>query len=107
MPILKDFLTSTVKFVLIAIAFVVLLVLNWRIWNKDIQQEQTIMGLQQQLIIQQKENMTMAETNAELRTRIDSLKRGSVEMIEEEARDNFGMVGEGETFYDFDPKSSP
>lgn len=98
---LKKLFNSTAKFVLILVAFALLVVLNYRVWKKDYVQEQKIQGLQQNLQMQQTENAKMAETNAELRRRIDSLKRGGVEMIEEEARDNFGMVREGETFYDF------
>ncbi len=99
--VLKKAFTSTVKLTFILTAFVVLLVLNWKMWKKDYQQEQTIIGLQEQLLIQQREHVNMTETNAKLRSRISSLKRGSIEMLEEEARDNFGMVKEGETFYDF------
>lgn len=98
---LKKLFNSTAKFVLILVAFALLVVLNYRVWKKDYVQEQKIQGLQQNLQMQQTENAKMVETNAELRRRIDSLKRGGVEMIEEEARDNFGMVREGETFYDF------
>lgn len=98
---LKNILGSTAKIIFVLVAFVVLLILNWKMWSKDQEQEKTIVNLQKELVIQQQENAKMIGSNAQLRRRIDSLKRGSVEMIEEEARDNFGMVGEGETFYDF------
>ncbi len=97
----KKALMTTVKFVLMLVAFVGLLILNWNTWKKDYQQEQTIISLQEQLLIQQREHVDIKETNAKLRSRINSLKRGSIEMLEEEARDSFGMVKEGETFYDF------
>lgn len=102
---LKDFIASTAKLILILTATVVLLVLNWNMWSKDREQEDSIQNLQKELLIQRQENQKMRETNDKLHRRIDSLKRGSVEMIEEEARDKFGMVGEGETFIDFE--SSP
>lgn len=79
-----------------------LVVLNYRVWKKDYTQEQTIQGLQQDLQVQQAENAKMLATNAELRRRINSLKRGSVEMVEEEARNKFGMVRDGETYFNFD-----
>lgn len=99
---LKKFLNSTAKWVFILAAFTVLVVLNYRVWKKDYTQEQTIQGLQQDLQVQQAENAKMLATNAELRRRINSLKRGSVEMVEEEARNKFGMVRDGETYFNFD-----
>ncbi len=98
---MKSVLASTAKFVLIIAAFVALLVLNWKVWVKDRDNERLIQDLQTEHKIQLEENAKMQATNAELRRRIDSLKRGSVEMIEEEARDTFGMVGEDETYFDF------
>lgn len=86
------------------VAFVVLLVLNFKLWKKDYLQEQEIRALQQELVIQQEENQRVAISNHELKQKIDSLKRGGYEMIEEEARHGFGMVGKGETFYHFKEK---
>lgn len=68
---------------------------------KDRTQEETIKALQKELLVQQKINKEIRITNDNLHRRIDSLKQGSVEMIEEEARNKFNMVGEGETFIDF------
>lgn len=98
---LKTAFTYTIKYLLIISAFVILLILNWRMWVKDREQEHLIQGLQIERQLQLQENAKMRTINADLRRRIESLKRGSVEMIEEEARDNFGMVGEGETYFDF------
>lgn len=102
---LKDFIVSTTKFILTVTAIVVLLILNLKMWSKDREQEETIQNLQKELVIQQQKNHEIYETNEKLHQRIDSLRRGSVEMIEEEARDKFNMIGEGETFIDFEPAS--
>ncbi len=102
----KKLLNSTAKVTLFIIAFIVLIVLNFYTWNKDHKQEAEIKELQAQLIQQQQENSVLSQSNTELRQKIDSLKQGSTEMIEEEARNGFGMVGEGETFYYFEDKKS-
>lgn len=101
---LKKLLNSTAKVMMIILAFLVLLVLNFYVWRKDHSQEAEIKALQKQLTIQQQENTVLSESNTELRQKIDSLKQGSMEMIEEEARNGFGMVGEGETYYHFEDK---
>lgn len=98
---LKNLLNSTAKIALAIVAFIVLIMLNFKLWQKDHTQEQEIRALQKELILQQEENEKIASTNDDLRKKIDSLKRGGYEMIEEEARNGFGMVGKGETFYHF------
>lgn len=70
-------------------------------WVKDRDQERLIQDLQIEQQIQLQENAKMSQINNALRQRIESLKLGSVEMIEEEARDGFGMVREGEIYYNF------
>ncbi|PID66398.1 MAG: cell division protein FtsB [Gammaproteobacteria bacterium] len=100
----KKILNSTLRLTLVIIALAVLVVLNFYVWNKDHQQEEQIQALQKQLAIQRQENNVLSQSNTELRQKIDSLKQGSTEMIEEEARSGFGMVGEGETFYHFEGK---
>ncbi len=97
----KKYLTETLKYLFTIVVIIALVVLNWNMWSKEREQVKTIESLKRQLITQKQENTEMKTMNDDLRRRIDSLKRGSVEMIEEEARDNFGMVGEGETFFEF------
>ena len=104
---LRKFINSVAKITSILIIFVVLLILNFRLWKKDHHQENEVIGLQKELSLQQKENATMSGVNNNLKQKIDSLKQGSMEMIEEEARNNFGMVGEGETYYRFEEKTPP
>ncbi len=100
----KKLLNSTAKITFFIVALIVLLMLNFYMWNKDRIQEIEIRELQEQLVQQQQENDVLAQSNDELHQKIDSLKQGSREMIEEEARNGFGMVGEGETFYHFEDK---
>ncbi len=100
----KNILNSTVKFMLIMAALAVLIVLNFYVWKKDHEQETEIKALQKQLTLQQQENTVLSRSNIELREKINRLKQGSMEMIEEEARNGFGMVGEGETFYHFEDR---
>lgn len=101
---LKKILNSTAKIAVALAALVALVMLNFYLWKKDHSQEQEIRALQNELALQQQENAKIAKTNGDLRQRIDSLKRGGFEMIEEEARNGFGMVGKGETFYHFEEK---
>lgn len=98
---------STAKVTLVILAFIILIVLNLFIWKKDHDQEREIISLQKELLIQQQENAAIAQSNAQLRQKINSLKQGSMEMIEEEARSGFGMVGEGETYFHFEDKPKP
>lgn len=102
----KNALNSTVKFIVIIVALIVLVALNFYLWQKDHTQEREIIGLQEELALQQQENAKISRVNSDLKKKIDSLKQGSLEMIEEEARNGFGMVGEGETFYHFQDKDS-
>ncbi|PIE42280.1 MAG: cell division protein FtsB [Gammaproteobacteria bacterium] len=96
---LKNLVNSTAKLVIVILVFALLVFLNIYVWKKDRRQEQEIIDLQKELSIQQTENEKIAQINRDLRQKIDSLKQGSKEMIEEEARNGFGMVGEGETFF--------
>lgn len=104
---IKKWLNSTLKLVVILALFAVLLLLNFKVWKKDHQQEKAIKALQKELHIQQQENAEIAKTNMDLQEKIASLKRGSYEMIEEEARNNWGMVGEDETYYHLEEEPKP
>lgn len=103
---LKKLFNSTARVVIILVLLVVLVVLNLHMWNKDHKQEQLIINLQKELTLQQQENAKIAQVNKDLHQKIDSLKQGSREMIEEEARNSFNMVGPGETFYHFEDKGT-
>lgn len=104
---IKQLFSSTLRIAIILALFVLLLVLNYHVWKKDHQQEKVIKELQHELQIQQQENVEIAKTNADLKDKITSLERGRSEMIEEEARKNWGMVGEDETFFHLEEKVKP
>ena len=57
----------------------------------------TAWRLQQEVKVQQKENDRLKERNASLAAEVVDLKQG-LDAIEERARNELGMVKEGETF---------
>ena len=85
--------------VLIAVLSVMFFVLQWRLWVGDggvreVQRHQAeIDRLSEQLEEQR-------DINKALRAEVDDLQSGLGE-IEERARSELGMIGEGETFYQF------
>ncbi len=85
--------------VLIAVLSVMFFVLQWRLWVGDggvreVQRHQAeIDRLSEQLEEQR-------DINNALRAEVDDLQSGLGE-IEERARSELGMIGEGETFYQF------
>ena len=54
--------------------------------------------LQQKIAQQQAENAVLRERNRVLALEVDALKNG-LEAVEERAREEMGMIKEGETFY--------
>lgn len=96
---LHNLLNSTAKATFFILAFIVLIILNFYIWKKDLNHETQIINLQKELTLLQQENEKIAKVNQDLKQKIESLKIGSLEMIEEKARNGFGMVSEGETYY--------
>lgn len=98
---MKRLLKTSIGFSLFVLSLGVLVVANYHVWKQDQVYEQEIRDLQQQLSLQQQENEKIADINDRLKQKIESLKLGSYEMIEEEARTGFGMVGEDETFFHF------
>lgn len=84
---------------LIAVLAVMFVVMQWRLWVGDggvreVKQFQTeIKKLSEQLEEQR-------DINSALRAEVNDLQSGLGE-IEERARGELGMIGEGETFYQF------
>ncbi len=93
------FFSSLTLYIFSFIAFVVLIIFNIKMWGLDRKQEKKISLLQKELIIQQNENERVQEINQKLTSKITGFKNNTNETIEEEARTNFGMVKEGETYY--------
>ena len=85
------------RLLLIAVLGLLLLVLQHRLWNgtggqRDVQR------LQQQVQQQQHTNTGLQQRNAALAAEVKDLKSGEA-AIEERARDEFGLIKPGETFY--------
>lgn len=80
------------------LALIVLLIsLQYRLWLGDKSLADSI-HLQEQITIQQDSNAQLVARNQVLREEISDLRSGT-EAIEERARNELGMVKEGETFF--------
>jgi cell division protein FtsB len=83
---------------LLAIALVMILsLLQYELWFSKNGVRQYF-ALKQAIQIQQLENTKLAERNQSLSVEINNLKSGH-EAIEEHARNDLGMIKQGETFY--------
>ena len=87
--------------ILIAVLIVILLVLQYKLW----------MGkggyldarkLEQELIQQRAKNEELVARNRMLQAEVEDLKKG-LAAIEERAREELGMIQEGETFFQIVP----
>lgn len=81
----------------IAILIILVLGLQYRLWVGEGSLAQRA-ELQQKIEQQQIENDILKERNAALSKEVDALKNG-LDAIEERAREQMGMVKEGETFF--------
>lgn len=80
------------------IALIVLLcLLQYRLWSGDNSLPEYF-ALQKQIAVQQEGNAKLVDRNQVLKEEIIDLRSGT-EAIEERARNELGMVKEGETFY--------
>lgn len=77
--------------------FVLLGVLQWRLWFDDGSFEEVV-ALQRQLAAQEREVADLRERNAMLRAEADDLKTG-LAAIEARARSELGLIREDETYY--------
>ena len=82
--------------ILIAILLVLLIVLQYDLWVGD-GSLATVWRLHQAVEAQQAENAGLKERNAALEAEVRDLKTGN-EAIEERARNELGMIREGETY---------
>jgi cell division protein FtsB len=82
---------------LLAVLIVLLLGLQYRLWVGDGSLAQ-VTDLKQQIADQQGENQRLLERNRILEAEVMELKEG-METVEERARQELGMVKEGETLY--------
>lgn len=82
---------------IVAILILIILGLQYRLWFGEGSLEQ-ITELEREIEKQKIENASLQDRNNLLLSQIRELKEGS-EGLEEKARQDMGMVKEGETFY--------
>lgn len=82
---------------LIAVLIVLLLGLQYRLWIGEGSLAQNVV-LQKEISRQKEENSRLIERNKLLEAEVASLKNG-YDAIEEKARNDLGMIKEGETLF--------
>ncbi len=82
---------------LVVLLVLILVYLQYRLWFGD-DGLPDVWELHQEVELQRQENIELRERNAALEAEVRDLQQG-LEAIEEPAREDLGMVKEGETFY--------
>jgi len=82
---------------LLVLLLLVLVYLQYRLWFGD-GSLQEVWELHREVEAQREENLQLRERNAALEAEVRDLQQG-LDAIEEHAREDLGMVKEGETFY--------
>ena len=82
--------------ILVAILLILFLVLQYDLWVGD-GSLATVWHLQKEVDAQQLENTNLKERNEALAAEVKDLKTG-LDAIEERARNDLGMIKEGETY---------
>jgi len=82
---------------LVWLLVVLLVLLQYRLWVGDGSFAE-VWNLYQQVEMQREENQQLRERNQALEAEVQDLKQG-LGAIEERAREELGMIKEGETFY--------
>jgi len=90
-------LTISIMKRLLFVLIVLLIMLQYRLWLGDKSFADSI-HLQEQIKLQQASNAQLVARNQVLREEINDLRSGT-EAVEERARNELGMVMEGETFF--------
>jgi cell division protein FtsB len=83
--------------ILIGVLIVILVALQYKLWIAD-DGYRNVRRLQQELAAQKVENDKLRERNQALQAEVEDLKSG-LAAIEELARNELGMIKEGETFF--------
>jgi cell division protein FtsB len=84
---------------------ILLLLLQYRLWVGDGSLAE-VWRLYQQVEAQRAENQRLLERNQALEAEVEDLKRG-LDAIEERAREELGMIRDGETFYQIIDETAP
>jgi cell division protein FtsB len=82
---------------LLILLLLLLVYLQYRFWFGD-GSLQEVWELHREVEAQREENLQLRERNAALEAEVRDLQQG-LDAIEEHAREDLGMVKEGETFY--------
>lgn len=82
---------------LLVVLLLIFLYLQYRLWFSDGSLPQ-VWQLQREVAEQQEENVRLRERNDALDAEVRDLQQG-LEAVEERAREDLGMVKQGETFY--------
>jgi cell division protein FtsB len=82
---------------LLILLLLLLAYLQYRLWFGD-GSLQEVWELHREVEAQREENLQLRERNAALEAEVRDLQQG-LDAIEEHAREDLGMVKEGETFY--------
>lgn len=83
--------------ILIAVLILLLIGLQFRLWVGD-GSLADIDRLEQQITLQEQENAELEQRNAALHNEVAELQTG-MDAIEEHARNELGLIREGETFF--------
>jgi cell division protein FtsB len=83
--------------ILIAVLIVIFIALQYRLWVGE-GSFADISRLQQQVSVQETENAELEERNAILVNEVEELQSG-MDAVEEHARNELGLIEEGETFF--------
>ncbi|MCB1762308.1 MAG: cell division protein FtsB [Gammaproteobacteria bacterium] len=83
--------------VLIVALFLLLVVLQYRLWVGEGSLAE-VHNLKQEIELQKQALLQLEQRNRALKAEVADLKEG-LEAIEERARSELGMIGEGEIFY--------
>ena len=83
--------------ILIAVLILILIGLQYRLWIGD-GSFADIDRLEQQVSVQEIENAELEDRNSTLVREVDELQTG-MDAIEEHARNELGLIREGETFF--------
>jgi cell division protein FtsB len=89
-----------------AALLLVLLALQYRLWVSD-DGLRSVLNLKKSVAAQHVENTSLVQRNGQLAAEVKDLKGGTA-ALEERARNDLGMIGKDETFFQVvDPASRP
>ncbi len=90
----------SVLFLALAALVAALFTFNYYLWQLQANKKQRIDGLRSQVALHLQENTTLDERNTILTTEVDMLRSpDSYFAFEEKAREDYGMIGQNETFF--------